>query len=98
MKLRDTLAIAGLTISLAACNTMTPTTVARVACLGAETGSAVAVVAAADANIGSNGSRTTVEAQNIAAAVQKTVSDVCPVITNGVDAVSAAAGRSGSAR
>jgi hypothetical protein len=98
MQFRFALAIAGLGLSLAACNAVTATSVADVACLGAEMGSAVAVVAATDANIGSNGSKRATQAQIIAKAVQKAVGDTCPLIATGVDAIATATARSGSAK
>lgn len=91
-----TLVAAGLT--LAGCNTMTASNVADIACLGAETTSTIAAIAASDFNADTNGTSRTARAESVANAVQKTVNDLCPAITTGAAALSAAVAASAASK
>lgn len=75
-------------LALAGCNSMTTSEMASVACLGAETTSTVAAIVASDASAASNGASAT-HAARVTSAVQKTVSDVCPIITAAAAAMTA---------
>lgn len=77
-------------LALAGCTGMTASDVANVACVSAETASSVAAITASDVNAASNGVSKTADAERVANAVQKTVSDLCPVIASGASALTAA--------
>jgi hypothetical protein len=83
--------------SVAGCNTMTPAQIASVSCAGAQAGAAVAVTVTTDANTGANATKAAAQAQQTAATIQQTISDTCPIIIQGVNAVNAAATGSGAA-
>jgi hypothetical protein len=91
MKLRSAFLILAVGLSVAGCNSMTPTQIANVTCLGAQTSATIAAAATADANIDRDATNRVAQAQKTAAAIQKTVGDICPAVVTGVDAINAAA-------
>lgn len=97
MKLASLICISGMCIALVACNATTPTKVANIACIGAQTGASVAVAVTADASVAANPTKAANQVQ-AAAAAQKTVGDVCPLLVSRVSAMGLAAARSSNGK
>lgn len=82
--------VAGLGLSLTACNAViNPTQIADVACIVAQAGSAIGA-AAADANAGTNGTNAAVRAQKTTTTTQKLVANACPIIETSADLINSA--------